>query len=124
MFDQNVRTLAQAFAAANNWFWNFLVARFTPQMFTSMGYGVYFFFASLMLFSIIFVWFLLPETKGIPLESMDRLFDKALPARKAHKIVLDEIRRDEAEFRANAEGAGLSAMKEEVFGKGSHVENV
>ncbi len=24
MFDQNVRTLAQAFAAANNWFWNFL----------------------------------------------------------------------------------------------------
>jgi hypothetical protein len=24
MFDQNVRTLAQAFAAANNWLWNFL----------------------------------------------------------------------------------------------------
>lgn len=24
MFDQNVRTLAQAFAAANNWFWNFV----------------------------------------------------------------------------------------------------
>jgi hypothetical protein len=32
MFDQNVRTLAQAFAAANNWLWNFLVARFTPQV--------------------------------------------------------------------------------------------
>jgi len=26
MFDQNVRTLAQAFAASNNWFWNFLGA--------------------------------------------------------------------------------------------------
>lgn len=25
MFDQNVRELAQAFAAANNWFWNFIV---------------------------------------------------------------------------------------------------
>ena len=51
MFDQNVRTLAQAFAAANNWFWNFLVARFTPQMFATMGYGVYFFFAALMIVS-------------------------------------------------------------------------
>jgi sugar porter (SP) family MFS transporter len=40
MFDQNVRTLAQAFAAANNWFWNFIIARFTPQMFLSMYYGV------------------------------------------------------------------------------------
>jgi sugar porter (SP) family MFS transporter len=28
MFSQNVRTLAQAFAAANNWFWNFIIARY------------------------------------------------------------------------------------------------
>ncbi|EHL01502.1 putative quinate permease [Glarea lozoyensis 74030] len=55
MFPQNVRTLGQAFAAASNWFFNFLVARFTQQMFTGMGYGVYFFFASLMLCSIVFV---------------------------------------------------------------------
>ncbi len=31
---------------------NFLVARFTAQMFTAMGYGVYMFFASLMILSI------------------------------------------------------------------------
>jgi hypothetical protein len=55
-------------------------------MFTKMGYGVYFFFAALMLCSVVFVWFLIPETKGIPLESMDRLFE--LPVRKAHKIVM------------------------------------
>lgn len=123
MFDQNVRTLAQAFAAANNWFWNFLVARFTPQMFATMGYGVYFFFASLMLCSIIFVWFLLPETKGLPLESMDRLFAKELSARKAHGIVMEEIRRDEEEFRHNVEGAGLT-IKDDLGEKGTHVETV
>ena len=39
MFSQNVRTLAQAFAAASNWFWNFIIARFTPQMFDAMYYG-------------------------------------------------------------------------------------
>lgn len=70
MFDQNVRTLAQAFAAANNWFWNFMIARFTPQMFDSMYYGVYMFFASLMICSAVFVFFLIPETKGIPLEKV------------------------------------------------------
>ncbi|KKY15792.1 putative quinate permease [Phaeomoniella chlamydospora] len=124
IFDQSVRTLAQAFAAANNWLWNFLVARFTPQMFSTMGYGVYFFFASLMLLSTIFVYFCLPETKGVPLESMDRLFARELPARKVHQIVFEELRRDEEEFRGNAEGAGLSASKEEYAEKGAHFESV
>ena len=102
MFDQNVRTLAQAFAAANNWFWNFMIARFTPQMFDSMYYGVYMFFASLMICSAIFVFFLIPETKGIPLEAMDRLFSREHSARNAHKIVLAEVRMDDQDFRRNS----------------------
>lgn len=114
IFDQNTRTLAQAFAAANNWFWNFLVARFTPQMFTTMGYGVYFFFASLMILSIPFVYFLIPETKGVPLESMDRLFDKDLKPWKAHKIVMREVQALEAEFRHDIEGAHLDVEKAPV----------
>lgn len=65
MYSQNVRTLGQAAAAASNWFWNFIVSRFTPQAFASMGYGFFFLFASLMICSIIFIWFLLPETKGV-----------------------------------------------------------
>jgi hypothetical protein len=124
MFPQNVRTLGQAFAAASNWLFNFLVARFTAQMFTSMGYGVYFFFASLMILSIIFVFFLLPETKGIPLESMDRLFSKELQPRKAHKIVMKELHDDEEIFRKNVEGSGLGLGKDELGEKSAHVEVV
>ncbi|PVH68543.1 general substrate transporter, partial [Cadophora sp. DSE1049] len=56
--------------------WNFIVARFTPQMFTSIGFGIYFFFVALMMCSCIFVFFLIPETKGIPLKSINRLFSK------------------------------------------------
>ena len=106
MHSQAVRPLAQAFAASNNWFWNFIIARFTPQMFDTMGYGVYMFFASLMLCSAVFVYFLMPETKGVPLEAMDRLFDRRLPARKAHKIVLAELRRDDEQFRRESIDAG------------------
>lgn len=118
MYSQNVRTLGQAAAAASNWFWNFIVSRFTPQAFAAMGYGFFFLFAALMICSIVFVFFLMPETKGIPLESMDRLFSKNLTPRKAHKIVLEELRRDEEEFRHNIEGSEFTIAKE----KAAHIE--
>lgn len=85
-------------------------------MFISMGTngcGVYFFFASMMLLSIPFVFFLIPETKGIPLESMDRLF-AVKPVRKAHRTVHEEDMMREEGFRKDAEGAGLSVAKEKL----------
>lgn len=121
MFDQNVRTLAQAFAAANNWFWNFIVARFTPQMFAAMGYGVYFFFASLMICSTVFVFFLIPETKNIPLEAIDRLFDRSLPARKAHGVVFKELKEEEDALRVGLESGSLE--KDVLKGSIEIVEN-
>ncbi|OBT68299.1 hypothetical protein VE03_02236 [Pseudogymnoascus sp. 23342-1-I1] len=121
MFPQDVRTLGQACAAGSNWFWNFIVSRFTPQAFTAMGYGFYFFFASLMLFSVVFVWFLLPETKGVPLESMDRLFGKDLEPRRAHKIVMAELAADVEQFRQNLEGSNIDIMKDKGI---THVEEV
>jgi len=124
MFPQNVRTLGQAFAAASNWLFNFLIARFTPQMFTAMGFGVYFFFASLMICSILFVFFLLPETKGIPLESMDRLFSKDLKPWRAHRIVMRELHEDEEIFRRNVEGSGIGLGKDELREKAQQVEIV
>lgn len=121
MHSQAVRPLAQAFAAANNWFWNFIIARFTPQMFNAMGYGVYFFFASLMIGSAIFVFFLLPETKGVPLEAMDRLFSTSLQARKAHKIVLAELRLNDEQFRRESISAGKLDESGYMI-EGKHVE--
>lgn len=110
MFDPNMRSLAQACAAASNWLWNFLISRFTPQMFTTMGYGVYFFFATLMILSIFFVFFLIPETKGIPLESMDRLFE-IKPIWRAHGQILATLREDEERFRHDVEESGLAESK-------------
>jgi hypothetical protein len=79
-------------------------------MFLAMGYGVYFFFASLMLLSIPFVYFLVPETKSIPLERMDDLFE-IKSVRKAHGIMMERLKIQEEEFRHNAEGADFSIAK-------------
>lgn len=112
MFEPNMRSLAQACGAASNWLWNFLVSRFTPQMFAKMDYGVYFFFASLMILSIIFVFFLIPETKGIPLESMDQLFETK-PVWRAHGTVLVKLREEEECFRLDIEESGAFSKAED-----------
>ena len=78
-------------------------------MFTSLGYGVYFFFASMMILSVVFVYFLIPETKAIPLESMDRLFE-VKPVRTANDIVLAELRAEEDEFRQNVDDVGIDIV--------------
>lgn len=83
---------------ASNWFFNFLVSRFTEQMFAAMGYGVYMFFASLSFFAFIFAFFLIPETSGIPLEKVDLLFE-VKPIWRANAIVKDQLMEEEQQFR-------------------------
>ncbi|KAG2415392.1 quinate permease [Aspergillus terreus] len=123
MFDPNVRSLAQACAAGSNWLWNFLISRFTPQMFAKMEYGVYFFFASLMILSIVFVFFLIPETKGIPLESMDGLFEYK-PIWRAHAKVLAQLREDEERFRTDIEESGYTKSDAQQVERVEQAESV
>ncbi|KAL2811410.1 general substrate transporter [Aspergillus granulosus] len=119
-FDPNIRSLAQAATTASNWLFNFLVSRFTKQMFATMHYGVYFFFAALSFLAFFFAFFLIPETSGIPLEAIDRLFE-IKPIWKAHSKLKAQLKEDEEQFRFE--------IKEGIFGKDAeepgqaHVEN-
>ena len=72
---------------------NFVISRATPTMFLRMGnrgFGVYLFFATMQVLSIPFIVLLLPETKGIPLEAMDRLWAQKNTWR-AQKVVMAEV---------------------------------
>lgn len=71
-----------------------------------------------MIWGAAFVWFLIPETKNVPLEAVDRLFDRSLPARKAHGVVWAELEQEEEALRE-----GITAVLEKDVGS-SHVENV
>lgn len=94
VFDQNIRSFVQAINAAVSWIPIFIMSRYTSKMIEKMSYGIYFFFASLAVLSVPFVFFCIPETKGIALEDMDKLFDTKTPAWRAHKVVLQGARRD------------------------------
>jgi hypothetical protein len=93
-----------------------MVSRFTPQMFTSMGYGVYLFFATLMIISAPYVYFLVPETKGVPLEDMDKLFGKDVKPWTAHKKIMHDVRQRNGMDQSDGESG------EELGLKGQRVE--
>ncbi|GAA6010948.1 hypothetical protein JCM11491_005877, partial [Sporobolomyces phaffii] len=95
-FPGAVRQVTQCFAASSNWLWNFVISRATPTMFLRMGkrgYGVYLFFATMQVLSIPYIVLLLPETRNIPLEEMDRLFAQR-NVWTANKVVMAELRRE------------------------------
>ncbi|CAE6534362.1 unnamed protein product [Rhizoctonia solani] len=74
IFPLSVRALCQAITTATHWIFAFAMARATPYMLANIGYGFYLFFGTCMMVMIPLVYFLLPETKGVSLEHVDKLF--------------------------------------------------
>lgn len=78
MFPNKVRSIAMSIAVAVQWLFNAIVAQSFPVINGSAlnkeifnGSLPYFIFASLCLATILFVWRVVPETKGKALEEMD-----------------------------------------------------
>jgi hypothetical protein len=72
-----LRALNVALGAATQWLFNFIIARTVLTMQVTMGtagYGMFFLFGTFGWIMGIFVWFFIPETKGLSLEKMDALF--------------------------------------------------
>ncbi|KAL7620813.1 hypothetical protein AAE478_009811 [Parahypoxylon ruwenzoriense] len=72
-----LRPMNVALGSATQWLFNFVVARAVPNMLATVGdhgYGTYLIFGSFCVCMFFFVWFWIPETKGVSLEQMDKLF--------------------------------------------------
>ena len=81
MFPNNVRSVAMSIAVAAQWLFNALVANSFPLVNQSAlnqdgfnGALPYFIFAAFCIVAMIFVWKLVPETKGKTLEEMEALW--------------------------------------------------
>jgi sugar porter (SP) family MFS transporter len=64
IFPLDIRMLCVAITTADQWLWSFVISRTTPYMITSLGYGTYMFFGSLMIIMGFWAFFFVPETKG------------------------------------------------------------
>jgi hypothetical protein len=74
IFPLRIRGICVAICTATHWLMNFVIARSVPYMITNIGGGTYFVFASFLTAAIFFVFFFVPETRGLDMESMDILF--------------------------------------------------
>ncbi|SPO00784.1 related to quinate transport protein [Cephalotrichum gorgonifer] len=83
-----LRALNVALGAATQWLFNFIIARTVLEMKRTMGtagYGMFFLFGTFCAMMGTFVWFFIPETKGLSLEKMDELFGSVKDeAKKVH----------------------------------------
>ncbi|OJJ04809.1 hypothetical protein ASPVEDRAFT_54910 [Aspergillus versicolor CBS 583.65] len=78
-----IRSRGVALSTASNWLWNCIIAIITPYMVDSdKGYlqsKVFFIWGSLCACAFVYAYFLIPETKGLTLEQVDKMMEETTP---------------------------------------------
>ena len=71
IFPNHLRASGQSFGSSTHWFLAALIPALIPMLFSSIGAGIVFlFFAIMMVLQLLFVAFMMPETKGLTLEEL------------------------------------------------------
>jgi hypothetical protein len=74
IFPGSLRVLTGTYAALCQWLVQFIMTKALPYIFSSFGYGTWFFFAAWMLVATVWTYLFMPETKGLTVDQMDALF--------------------------------------------------
>jgi len=76
LFPNKIRGKAVAVAVAAQWAANYFISSTYPAMMEFSGGLTYCFYGLMSVLSFIFVWKMVPETKGKTLEEMEKLWSK------------------------------------------------
>lgn len=87
IFPLPIRSRGVALSTASNWLWNCIITVITPYMVGTdqgnLGAKVFFIWGSLCSACFIYAYFLIPETKGLSLEQVDRMLEETTPRTSA-----------------------------------------
>ncbi|EEP79151.1 hypothetical protein UREG_03997 [Uncinocarpus reesii 1704] len=82
-----IRARGVGLATASNWLWNCIIAVITPYLVYSdkadLGPKVFFLWGSLCVMCFIYAYLLVPETKGLTLEQVDKMLEETTPRTSA-----------------------------------------
>ncbi|KAL5339575.1 general substrate transporter [Aspergillus crustosus] len=82
-----IRSRGVALSTASNWLWNCIIAVITPYMVDSdkgnLKSKVFFIWGSLCACAFVYTYFLIPETKGLTLEQVDKMMEETTPRTSA-----------------------------------------
>ncbi len=78
IFPNHLRASGQSFGSSVHWVLAAIIPSLVPLLFTSVGAApVFAFFAFMMVLQLVFVWKMMPETKGVSLEDMNRQLERS-----------------------------------------------
>ncbi|EFR01063.1 high-affinity glucose transporter RGT2 [Nannizzia gypsea CBS 118893] len=82
-----IRSRGVGLSTASNWLWNCIIAVITPFLVgtdkANLGAKVFFIWGSLCVGCFLFAFFLIPETKGLTLEQVDKMMEETTPIKSA-----------------------------------------
>ncbi|KAL4981298.1 general substrate transporter [Aspergillus falconensis] len=82
-----IRSRGVALSTASNWLWNCIIAVITPYMVDTdkgnLKSRVFFIWGSLCACAFVYTYFLVPETKGLTLEQVDKMMEETTPRTSA-----------------------------------------
>lgn len=108
IFPISIRSRGVALSTASNWLWNTIIAVITPYMVGEdkgdLKSNVFFVWGGLCTCALVYSYFLVPETKGLTLEQVDRMFEESTP-------------RTSAKWRPTTTYASEMGAKEKHFAK-------
>ncbi|CAI4051800.1 hypothetical protein N7582_005289 [Saccharomyces uvarum] len=83
-FPLRVKSKCMSIASAANWFWGFLIGFFTPFITGAINFYYGYVFMGCMIFAYFYVFFFVPETKGLSLEEVNDMYaEGVLPWKSA-----------------------------------------
>ncbi|KAI0021916.1 putative transporter [Xylariomycetidae sp. FL0641] len=82
-----MRARGVALSTASNWLWNCIIAVITPYLVDkdkgNLGPKVFYLWGSLCACAFVYTYFLVPETKGLTLEQVDKMLEESTPRTSA-----------------------------------------
>ncbi|ETS63311.1 hypothetical protein PaG_01588 [Moesziomyces aphidis] len=81
-----LRALAMSAATMSQWFFNFVIALITPRALEHIKYGTFLLFGIMTSVAVIWAAFFLPESSGVTLELMHRIFEGNIIARSVQDL--------------------------------------
>ncbi|KAL4910752.1 hypothetical protein BDW74DRAFT_164565 [Aspergillus multicolor] len=75
IYPTRVRSFCMVMTTCAHWVGEFYTTYAVTYMFDAITYGTFLFFGSMTVLGALYVYLFVPETNGVPLEDMDRLFE-------------------------------------------------
>lgn len=117
IFPLPIRSRGIGLSTASNWMWNCIIAVITPYLVgtgkgdANLGAKVFFIWGSLCILCVMFVFFFVPEMKGLSLEQVDKMMEEVPPMKSGKWKPSTTFA---SELGLTEKGMSISASPEEV----------